>query len=145
MPFQRPAGIATYATYAANAHLPFAGSGLYKDKSLTDPSIFDFYNQLLDGPNKWEWQNFRAYNLGLDQTFFHDRVGFQATYNKEWYKNGNVGMLAGEGAGDRHRPEHGVLGWHPRGHQRADPARWHAQSELRASVRQRHRQWQLVR
>jgi len=96
LPFMRPAGVATYATFAANAGLPFSASGVYRDKSLTDASIFDFYNNLLDGPNKWEWQNFRTYNLSLDQTFFHDRVGMQATYNKEWYKNGQISLLSGE-------------------------------------------------
>jgi hypothetical protein len=53
--FQRPAGIAGYADYAKHARLPFFDFGLYKDKSLADPSIFDFYNQLLDGPTKKEW------------------------------------------------------------------------------------------
>ncbi|HUL51928.1 MAG TPA: TonB-dependent receptor plug domain-containing protein [Opitutaceae bacterium] len=95
-PFQRPAGIATYATFATNAHLPYSASGVYRDKSLTDPSVFDFYNKLLDGPNKWEWQNFRTYNISLDQTFLDDHVGFEITYNNEWYKNGKVSLLAGE-------------------------------------------------
>lgn len=97
VPYQRPAGIATYANWATSAKLPFASSGLYRDKSITDPSVFDFYNLLLDGPNKKEWQNFRAYNLSLDQTFFHDRVGFEATYNREWYKSGQLALLGGEG------------------------------------------------
>ena len=58
MPFQRPAGVSAYADFAQNAKLPFSSSGVYRDKSLTDPSIFDFYNQLLDGDTKKEWQNF---------------------------------------------------------------------------------------
>lgn len=98
MIYQRPASVASYSIFAKNARLyygdlPAWQFGIYKDKSLTDPSVFDFYNQLLDGPTKWEWQNFRTYNMSLDQTFFNDQVGFEATYNNEWYKSGNVRLL----------------------------------------------------
>jgi len=96
-PYQRPAGIAVYSQYASNAKLPFSSAGVYRDKSLTDASVFDFYNHLLDGPNKWEWQGFRTYNLSLAQTFLNDRVGFQAQYNKEWWKGGQYGLLGGQG------------------------------------------------
>ncbi len=96
IPFQRPAGVAPYAQYAVNAGLPYSALGLYKDKSLTDPSVFDFYSKLLDGPNKKEWQNFRVYNLSLAQTFFHDHAGFEATYNNEWWKGGQTSLLTGD-------------------------------------------------
>ncbi len=97
IPFQRPAGVAPYSQYAKNAKLPYSEFGIYKDKVLTDPSVFDFYNKLLDGPNKKEWQNFRTYNLSLAQTFFHDHLGFEAIYNREWYKNGQTSLLDGNG------------------------------------------------
>jgi outer membrane receptor protein involved in Fe transport len=96
MPFQRAAGVSQYADFAQNARLPFSSSGVYRDKSLTDSSIFDFYNNLLDGPTKNEWQDFRTYNVSLAQTFFHDHLGFEGTYNNEWYKNGNVRLLSGD-------------------------------------------------
>ena len=96
VPYQRPGGVSTYATFAKQAGLPYSEFGIYKDKSLTDASVFDFYNKLLDGPNKREWQNFRTFNLNLAQTFFHDQAGFEATYNNEWFKNGQVQLLAGE-------------------------------------------------
>ncbi len=95
--FQRPAGIAGYASYAQHARLPFFDFGVYKDKSLTDPSIFDFYNLLLDGPTKKEWQNFRTYNISLAQTFAHDHLGFDLTYNREWFKSGQLAVLDGNG------------------------------------------------
>lgn len=96
IPFQRPAGIAGYADFAQNARLPFASSGVYRNKSLTDPTVFDFYNQLLDGPTKWEWQNFRTWNVSIAQTFFNDRVGIEAVHNNEHYRNGNVRLLGGD-------------------------------------------------
>jgi outer membrane receptor protein involved in Fe transport len=95
IPWQRPGGIAQYADYAKNAGLPYANLGVYKDNSLTDSSVFDFYNQLLDGPNKKEWQNFRTYNVSLAQTFFDDQIGFELAYNNEFYKNGRLSLLSG--------------------------------------------------
>ncbi len=94
--WQRPGSIAPYASYAKNAGLPFSNSGVYKDMSISDSSIFDFYNQLLDGPNKKEWQDFRAYNISLAQTFFDDQIGFELAYNNEFYKNGRLSLLSGE-------------------------------------------------
>jgi hypothetical protein len=96
IPFQRPAGVAPYSLFAKNAGLPYSQFGIYKDRSLTDSSVFDFYNNLLDGPNKKEWQSFRTYNLNLAQTFFHDQAGFELSYNREFYKSGQLSVLSGE-------------------------------------------------
>lgn len=47
--FAQPVGIATYSQYAVFAKLPGSQYGVYRDKMLTDPSIYDFYNNTLDG------------------------------------------------------------------------------------------------
>ena len=94
--FHRQGGVATQAAYARAARLPFAEFGVYKNNNLTDASVFDFYNNLIDGPNKSEWQNFRSYNVSLAQTFLKDKIGFEATYNKEFYKNGQLALLSGD-------------------------------------------------
>lgn len=94
MPYQRPASIAPYDQFARQARLPFSEFGVYKQRSLTDASVFDFYNNLLDGPNKREWQDFRHFTVSLAQTFFDDRVGFDLSYNKENYRNGQLSLLA---------------------------------------------------
>lgn len=94
--FERPGSVAPYSVFATNAGLVNSTLGVYKDKSLTDPSVFDFYTKLLDGPNKAEWQNWRAFNLSMDQTFFHDQLGFEATYNNESYNSGQWSILSGE-------------------------------------------------
>ena len=94
--FHRQGGVATQAAYARAARLPFAEFGVYKNNNLTDDSVFDFYNNLIDGPNKSEWQNFRTYNVSLAQTFMKDKLGLEATYNKEFYKNGQLALLSGD-------------------------------------------------
>jgi hypothetical protein len=98
-----------YYTYAQNMNAvymqqnggvdagPFAGaisgSVVYFDQTLADPSVFDFYNKLIDGPNKREWQDWNALNLNLVQSFFNNRLTFQGVYAHEDYKRGHEGLL----------------------------------------------------
>ena len=84
-----------YSAYAA-AVLP--GGIYYSDKSLSDPSIFDFYKKLIDGDNKNEFQNWKAGNIAIDQTFLNDRVGFQLTYDYQRYNNGQETFSGGSSA-----------------------------------------------
>jgi hypothetical protein len=68
----------------------------YTDKVITDPTIFNFYKQLLDGPNKHEWKNWTAFNFAVDQTFFDDRLGFELAYDQQKYTEGDEPWLEGE-------------------------------------------------
>jgi outer membrane receptor for ferric coprogen and ferric-rhodotorulic acid len=70
-----------------------ASAGFYKDKQITDPNIFDFYRILLDGNTKKEWQGWEAYDISFEQTFLHDRIGYQAVYDRQTYYDGNVSNL----------------------------------------------------
>ena len=72
------------------------GGAYYTDKVLTDPSIFNFYKALLDGPNKHEWKNWTAFNIAVDQTFFDDRLGFEFSYDQQHYVEGAEPFLQGE-------------------------------------------------
>src|SRR5690606_25078303 len=45
------------AQWAINSGAPFSKAGLWKNNLLTDASVFDFYNRLIDGDTKREWQN----------------------------------------------------------------------------------------
>lgn len=67
------------------SRFPLASRGYYKDRSLTDPSIFDFYGQLIDGDNKREFRNWDTTNFTLAQTFFESRLGFEFVYDKQNY------------------------------------------------------------
>jgi len=71
---------------------PGAPKNYYKDKTLTDPTIFDFYNQLIDGDNKREHKEWDTLNLSLSQTFFNDRVGIEAVYDKQSYAEWRTGI-----------------------------------------------------
>jgi hypothetical protein len=93
LPNFRPLAIVNYQQYAANTNIP--GGSYYADQVLTDPSIFNFYDKLLDGNNKHEWQNWNAWNIAISQTFFNERLGFEFAYDQQTYTAGQVGFLQG--------------------------------------------------
>ncbi len=93
--FNRPGGVATYDAFAANAGLPYYQYGLYKAVSLKDPSTFDYYNNLIDGPNKNEWNDWNAYNVSLAQTFMDDKFGFEVNLQHEDFTRGQLALLTG--------------------------------------------------
>lgn len=93
--FHRPVGIASASAFARNAGLPYSEFGVYKDVNMTDASIFDFYNELLDGPNKKEWQDFDSKTASIAQTFMDDKFGFEVVYNEQNYRNGQLALLDG--------------------------------------------------
>ncbi|HLP08312.1 MAG TPA: TonB-dependent receptor plug domain-containing protein [Opitutaceae bacterium] len=88
VPYYAMMGIAGYAEYAQYANLAGASTNVWKSYSLTDRSIFDFYNKLLDGPNKKEWQNWHAFNVALEQTLLNNRLAIQLVYDRQDYTEG---------------------------------------------------------
>lgn len=93
--FTRPVGIATQSVLAFNAGLPFGQFGIAKDFNLTDPGLFDFFNNLIDGPNKREWQNSKVFEASIAQTFWNDMVGIEYGRFDENYNNGQLSLLTG--------------------------------------------------
>jgi len=91
-------GINTYNQYASRAGLPYAGINAYKARSLTDDSIFDFYDKLLEGPNKREWNDFDALNMALAQTFWGGKVGYEFVFDKQNAEWGYDNFISGDAA-----------------------------------------------
>jgi hypothetical protein len=72
------------------------GGVYYADVVLTDKSIFNFYKKLLDGDNKREWQNWKAYNIAIEQSFFNDRLAFLLTEDHQTFTAGANPWLQGQ-------------------------------------------------
>ncbi len=85
--------LGSFSGYATNARLTNYQYGQYRNMSLQDPTVFDFYNKLIDGPTKNEWEGWDAYNIDLSQTAFDDRLGVQLTYDRQKYNRGGQGLL----------------------------------------------------
>ncbi|HVS53294.1 MAG TPA: TonB-dependent receptor plug domain-containing protein [Opitutaceae bacterium] len=94
IPNTRMASITIYRDVSKKENLPGANQGLTRNIMITDPSIFDFYNNLIDGPNKQEWQNFKRFNLNLSQTFLRGDVGFEVVYDHQSYDNGQLTFMS---------------------------------------------------
>jgi len=71
------------------------GAGYWKDYTLSDSSVFDFYNKLLDGPNKSENSDWNAFNIAASQTFFDNRLAFELVYDGQRYREANKAILTG--------------------------------------------------
>lgn len=87
-------GILGYGSYLQNIRTFGWTVNPFKNRSLTDSSIFDFYNNLIEGDNAKQWNKFKAYNVDLTQTFFNNKVGINATYDYQRAKWGNTNYVS---------------------------------------------------
>ena len=67
------------------AALGIKHGSFYADDAINNFSIFDWRDQLLDGPNKREWEDFQVGNVSYDQNWKHPlgSIGFEAAYSRE--------------------------------------------------------------
>jgi len=85
--------LTSFSSYALNAKLPNYQYGQYRNRTLTDPSVFNFYKNLIDGPTKSEFEKWNATNIDLTQTFMDDRLGAELTYDHQAYKRGGQALI----------------------------------------------------
>lgn len=85
--------LGTMSSYALNIKLPGYQYGQYRNASLTDPTVFDFYNKLIDGDTKKEFEKWNAYNIDLSQTAFDDRLAVNLSYDRQQYKRGGEALI----------------------------------------------------
>jgi outer membrane receptor protein involved in Fe transport len=76
-------GITTYNSIANNLRLPGYVISPYKAKSLTDSSVFNYYDNLIEGENRRNSSKFDAFNVTLNQTFMNNKVGFEVAYDQQ--------------------------------------------------------------
>ena len=96
--FSRQMAVAGFNEYAKNVNAEFpdrypgASKDFYKDFHLTDRSVFDYYNRLIDGDNKRELSDWTAVNLAFDQVFY-SRVGYEFVFDRQNYHEENWSLL----------------------------------------------------
>jgi outer membrane receptor protein involved in Fe transport len=74
------------------SRFPLAERGYYKDASLSDASIFNFYENLIDGNNKREKTDWTNVTFSAAQALFDNRLGLELVYNKQDYSDGQYGL-----------------------------------------------------
>ncbi len=97
-PYNQVNGVSGYANYAKNANLPYWQAGLYKDHFITNPSVFDFYNNMIQGDNARQWQRWNAGSASIEQTFYSNRFGYQLAAHQEQYHSGQWSIFGGPGS-----------------------------------------------
>lgn len=106
-PFTQWFGVGNYTTQGNNplfflnrlyAPAGEAYAGLWKYQEIRDPSVFNFYNTLLDGPNKNETARFDALNATVRQTFLRDAVGFEFAYDRQNHFRRNTSQIGFDAA-----------------------------------------------
>ncbi|MBE2212902.1 MAG: TonB-dependent receptor [Opitutaceae bacterium] len=88
-------GLTTLTNYSQRGQgsLLYTLQGKWRQITISDPSIFDFYNKLIDGPNKGEGSEFDTYNAAIDQTFWDGKAGFQLALDHQEYASWRWGNL----------------------------------------------------
>lgn len=73
-----------------------ANYDFYRNETLRDSDVglFDFYNKLLDGPNKKEWSSHQAFNVKGTVTFFDNRFGIEGAFDKQTVERGQGNILS---------------------------------------------------
>ena len=69
-----------------------------RSPQITDPSIFDYNNQTFAGRNDRIWNDFKAYNIAVQQTLFDGDIGFELAYDKQEFNNASYNSI---GSGHR--------------------------------------------
>lgn len=81
----RMLGLAGFSEYVRNQRAISGGfpgpEVAWKDNVVSDPNIFDFYRNLIDGDNKREWSDFDAFNAAISQTFMNNMFGVELVYD----------------------------------------------------------------
>jgi len=86
-----PVTITDYADWARKTGQAY--NEFYKERTLSDPSVFDFYNKLIDGPNKGEYTDWNVYEINLTNTFFHNTMGYNIGFFDQKLDRGQWGLL----------------------------------------------------
>jgi outer membrane receptor protein involved in Fe transport len=59
----------------------------WRDSRITDPSIFNFYDEMLEGVNKYEWVQWNTTNINVEQ-MFGSNAGIELGYDRQDMDNG---------------------------------------------------------
>ncbi len=88
-------GIGNLSQAAIGLNLPGNQFGQYKNQSLRDSSVFNFYKNLIDGPTADQWEGWNAFNFDFTQTGWDNRVGLDVTYDRQHYNRGGQFLIGG--------------------------------------------------
>ena len=86
-------GVDDLNEFARKASLYGNTIGAWKSRTLNDPSIFNFYDNLMEGPNKSEWQDWEAYNITYAHNWMDNHLGIEIAFDQQDYVDGQTNIL----------------------------------------------------
>jgi hypothetical protein len=87
--------IVNFANYAQGRAFLYQSSGVYKATTISNPGIFNFYDNLLGGPNAEQTNDFHSANATWDVSAWHDRLGFEAAFDHQNYRASQASSFGG--------------------------------------------------
>lgn len=88
--------LASATQWASNTGQYGAGGGFWENQTISDPTIFDFYNNLMDGPNKREWTDWVTYEASIAHTFLNGKIGYNLAFFDQKLNRGQYGLFGWE-------------------------------------------------
>ncbi|MDX2187180.1 MAG: hypothetical protein SFV32_09625 [Opitutaceae bacterium] len=98
----RPAAVSEFVRsdrVMSNLAYKSLGFKAYAPEFLNDTRIFDFYNKLLDGRNKYENSRWDSASVDLQQSFFNNLFSYNLTAYQEKYHSDSLNLLGWWGNG----------------------------------------------
>ncbi len=71
----------------------FPDQAFYTSEGLTDPSVFDFFNNLIVGPNSEQKSRLEALDVSLQQLAFRRTVGFELAFNRQRWTESQQNLI----------------------------------------------------
>jgi outer membrane receptor protein involved in Fe transport len=93
------ADVGTVTNYKSKGVVLGAAINAWKSTTLSDRSIFDYQNILLDGDTKAEDNDFNTYNLAFRQDFLDGTLGYELAYDYQKANPSGHSFLSGGGYG----------------------------------------------
>ncbi|MDP3209274.1 MAG: hypothetical protein Q8M65_09000, partial [Rhodoglobus sp.] len=70
-----------------------ADQAFYTSENFTDPSVFNFFDNLLAGPNSEAQSNLQNFEASVQQLLFNRKVGFEVSFNQQKWKEGYQSLM----------------------------------------------------
>ena len=70
-----------------------ADQAFYTSENLTDPSVFNFFDHLLAGPNSEAKSKLRNFEASVQQLFFKGKAGFEVSFNQQKWQEGYQSLM----------------------------------------------------
>lgn len=78
---------ATFGVPRAWSTIVSGDDPFWRRPSITDPQVFNFYEETFEGPNKFENSDFDGFNTSIEARFFDNRFGVELAYDRQSVQN----------------------------------------------------------